>query len=996
MKRIVTAEKGFVLLEEWDASKKGNILLGGEWEYYPGIIITPEREQATFMKYSNQRRLAVILNKSYADIAAGLPIDKGTFRLVIQVEEDGIYGINVGGLQRFAAIYMNGDRVCNNGADDSDLYLSPEGIGQSKNRKIELVIQLQGFSDGQGTLPPIEFGRADSIMRAHDIAIGIDSLIVSGFFVLGILFLWSYLYNKKQKYSLFLSLFLLLQSIHTLTESERLIFLLLPPPSNMSIYYQFQLHLAFLGAFCLMVAVYYLLRFYVSKRTVVLFGILLTVVGPIFIWGGEGIFGIALPIYKLIITVILLLTYFYILWSMVKSLVKGVEGTEYIMIFSSALLYYALSQVLHFLYGSNIQKMLAFLFLIMMICMTLYTNYRLQANLIQVDHLSQQLIQKDLDKDQFLTKVFWEMKKRLDNSIIILEELLTEVERPAPLPLKEGLLKVNMESRHIDSILEELLETFGEQKSKLEYFLKPVTEADFTELIDEITLLLPIKRPIIMKRHQPEEFPTFLADRSKLKEILYCLLHNAVKFTYRGEIELRIEVALDKVHITVKDTGIGIDREKLSVIFTGFYQCGNRDKETEGVGVGLIICKKLVELQGGEIWAVAEPGKGSAFTFSLPLVEKEHKLIDSSSLVLEEDVITSISKKKKSVQKKQRKPMMSGNEVILAVKGLLSNQEEARSLTKILEYPVEMVESGEAALEYVKKNNVDLLLTDLVLRDMSGLALCQSVREIYNISELPIIVLDEKGHSKDIQRAFQLGASDFLLRSVATEELRARIEARLMDKKSAEEAVAKELKNLHEQIMPHFLYNTLNTIIGLSYKDTEKTCEALQHLSTYFRAKLDFSSYNSFVPIDSEIELMKAYLEIEKMRYNERLEVIYDIDDFIHFMIPTLTLQPLVENAVQHGMTGENNKITIQISIKREAEKGYIIKISDNGPGIPGEKQQELLTGDYQRIGFSNVVKKVRLLKFSNIWIESSESTGTCITIYISKEYEYKHRAPEI
>src|SRR5690606_30781443 len=104
----------------------------------------------------------------------------------------------------------------------------------------------------------------------------------------------------------------------------------------------------------------------------------------------------------------------------------------------------------------------------------------------------------------------------------------------------------------------------------------------------------------------------------------------------------------------------------------------------------------------------------------------------------------------------------------------------------------------------------------------------------------------------------------------------------------------------YAQITPHFLYNTLNTIIGLSYIDQEQTREALEHLATYFRTKLNFKKQRSFITLEEEVELVKAYLAIEKMRFEERLLIEYNIDETIKICIPTMTLQPLVENAVQH------------------------------------------------------------------------------------------------
>src|SRR5690625_5883202 len=83
-------------------------------------------------------------------------------------------------------------------------------------------------------------------------------------------------------------------------------------------------------------------------------------------------------------------------------------------------------------------------------------------------------------------------------------------------------------------------------------------------------------------------------------------------------------------------------------------------------------------------------------------------------------------------------------------------------------------------------------------------------------------------------------------------------------KKSSEEALHDELSFFYAQITPHFLYNTFNAIIGLSYKDTEKAREALQHLAVYFRAKLDFYNRDAIIPLKKEIDLVKAYVKIEK------------------------------------------------------------------------------------------------------------------------------------
>lgn len=201
-------------------------------------------------------------------------------------------------------------------------------------------------------------------------------------------------------------------------------------------------------------------------------------------------------------------------------------------------------------------------------------------------------------------------------------------------------------------------------------------------------------------------------------------------------------------------------------------------------------------------------------------------------------------------------------------------------------------------------------------------------------------------------------------------------------KESSREAVKNELDFLSAQITPHFLYNTFNTIIGLSYKDEEKTREALQYLSTYFRAKLDFNGQDCLIPLENEIELVKAYLSIEKMRFGNRLNIEYEIDETIEALIPSMTIQPLVENAVQHGIAKKSNGGTVKVTIEKTTV-GVKIVIEDDGVGIPIQKQYELMNERSTRLGFLNPYRKLKLIEKSSFLLESKESEGTKITIIV-------------
>ena len=272
------------------------------------------------------------------------------------------------------------------------------------------------------------------------------------------------------------------------------------------------------------------------------------------------------------------------------------------------------------------------------------------------------------------------------------------------------------------------------------------------------------------------------------------------------------------------------------------------------------------------------------------------------------------------------------------------------------------------------------MIVDLMMPGMSGFEVCKAIRKDYELIELPILILTAAGQMTDLITSFQLGANDFLQKPINKEEIKVRVGSLLLMKESSQAAINNELSYYLSQITPHFLYNTLNTIIGLSYKDAEKTREALQYLAIYFRAKLEYKNHCSLVPLEDELELVKAYLAIEKMRFGERLMIEYDIDETIEGLIPSLTLQPLVENAVQHGIAKKRDGGTVQLSIKKVADEIEIM-IKDDGMGISIDKQKELLNGRNNRIGFTNPLKKLKLIRNASFKMESMEGIGTEISI---------------
>ena len=119
--------------------------------------------------------------------------------------------------------------------------------------------------------------------------------------------------------------------------------------------------------------------------------------------------------------------------------------------------------------------------------------------------------------------------------------------------------------------------------------------------------------------HMPRNLPHIMGDRYRLSQVLKNLMENAIKFTDNGSIALLAKKEGQHILISVQDSGVGISKDELKKIFTKFYQAyTGDDRKNEGTGLGLFICKEIIEKHNGEIWAESDVGKGSTFTIKLP------------------------------------------------------------------------------------------------------------------------------------------------------------------------------------------------------------------------------------------------------------------------------------------------------------------------------------------------------------------------------------------
>lgn len=194
-----------------------------------------------------------------------------------------------------------------------------------------------------------------------------------------------------------------------------------------------------------------------------------------------------------------------------------------------------------------------------------------------------------------------------------------------------------------------------------------------------------------------------------------------------------------------------------------------------------------------------------------------------------------------------------------------------------------------------------------------------------------------------------------------------------------------ELKALQTSINPHFLFNALNAIISFIRIDPDKARELIVNLSGYMRYNLELT--DEFIDIRRELQQVQHYVEIEKARFGSRLDVQYEIDE-VEVRIPSLIIQPLVENAIVHGILKEKGTGTVVISVKDQGDT-VRVGITDTGAGISEEIIEKVYNGSMpeNKIGLYNVHQRVKLIYGKGLTIQRLDK-GTDIYFEVKKEQQ--------
>jgi len=362
--------------------------------------------------------------------------------------------------------------------------------------------------------------------------------------------------------------------------------------------------------------------------------------------------------------------------------------------------------------------------------------------------LSQQAVleMREVDrlKSQFLANMSHELRTPLNSIIGFSRVILKGIDGPVTELMQQDLTAIYNSGQHLLGLINDILDLAKIEAGKMELAFD---EVNITDLVNSVlsTMTGLIKdKPIQMRKVIEPNLPTVRADAIRVRQVMINLLSNAAKFTEEGDITVGVGLRpgaggrMEAV-ISVTDTGPGISNTDQEKLFLPFSQVdASPTRKTGGTGLGLSICQQLIQMHGGSIWVESEIGKGSTFSFTLPLFRKESELL------------------------------LDGNKVILAI----DDDSQVISLYERYLQPqgyhvIPVTDPGQA-VERVKQLKPFAVTLDIMMPGIDGWSVLERLKSDVETRNIPVIVCSI---IEDLEKGFNLGASDYLVKPILEEDL---------------------------------------------------------------------------------------------------------------------------------------------------------------------------------------------------------------------------------
>ena len=358
------------------------------------------------------------------------------------------------------------------------------------------------------------------------------------------------------------------------------------------------------------------------------------------------------------------------------------------------------------------------------------------------------------DKTTFISTISHELRTPL-NGIVGLSRILLDTELTAE---QEKYLKtIHVSAVTLGNIFNDIIDMDKMERRKVQLDNQPVDFTSFLADLENLSALQAQQKGLRFNLEPTLPLPhQVITDGTRLRQILWNLISNAVKFTQQGQVTVRVRYDEgDMLHFEVEDSGIGIPQDELDKIFAMYYQVkdSHGGKPATGTGIGLAVSRRLAKNMGGDITVTSEQGKGSTFTLTIHAPSVAEEVDDAFD---EDDM-----------------PLPALN--VLLVEDIELNVIVARSVLEKLGNSVDVAMTGKAALEMFKPGEYDLVLLDIQVPDMTGLDISRELTKRYPREDLPPLVALTANVLKDKQEYLNAGMDDVLSKPLSVPALTAMI-----------------------------------------------------------------------------------------------------------------------------------------------------------------------------------------------------------------------------
>lgn len=954
--------------------------LDGEWEFVGHELLTP----ADFSNHDEIMKMKV-------PGPWGEAVDVGTYRLTILLPkgmED--FGYRIRNIWSSHIVYINGEKVSERGIPSKDKShavqqnVPYEQYGVVDSNVLEIVISVSNFSniDG-GIIRSIDFGTERAIVESAHFDYTNEWTAIVLLLIFSLYHMSIFIFRQKEATYLYSGLNFFCLALMISCRNERILSRIVPD-LPFELLFKLQDLTTYGSGVLFLLFLFKVEPKLISRKlfTYLLLPIILYL-SSILLFPARSTSNLQEEVmfYTNILLFVLLTR---LIWMAIKQQSTMYRNEAWILSCVLLLLFiFAIGGSLDALrvVGAETPSRLGLLGFVVM--MNVFLAVHLNNRTKESEKLTISLRNSNAIKDEFLAVTSHELKAPIHGILNITKDLKNNNIRNLTNRQIEQLAIVEQTTAKLTYLVNDLQDFTKMRYDDLELRKNTIDVRVLTEIVFEV-LTFDFEYKQIEFKNEISPNTLVHGDEGRFRQVLYNVLHNAVTYTEEGTVSVKTKVKDGFSYIYISDTGIGIKNEIKSSVFEFLYSENSRinSYNNRAMGLGLFISKKLLNNMGGDIWIEeSEEDRGTVMGLKLPTatdkifstetVEKKNRLLKKYSGYLEVAVTSTNIELEK---------VLIVDDDIVNIKVLMTILQD--NYTPIQAF------SGLQALQLLSENrDIKFVITDVMMPGMSGIELTRRIREQYSLMELPIILATDLESSREIAIVLQNGANDYITKPFTSETVKARLNAIQQIRDSLQQALKHEMSFLQAQIKPHFLYNALSNIISFCYIDGERAAHLLTMLSSYLRYIFQAGRDGHVITLNQEIEVIHAYVTIEQARFGDRLSYRCEIDKSLldkAILIPSLLLQPLLENAIRHGIFEKEGHGEVVLTISEQGDY-YQFEIKDNGVGMSKKKLEAIRSGEHAGggIGLNNVRRRIRQMDGASFSIKSEEGIGTEITILL-------------